>query len=459
MINKVAQSYNLFLCFLLFSCKESESVIPQTDFESFPVKATSEIKVDDFIPASECANCHPNHFDEWSHSRHAFAMNDPLFFSGWNDEQDRHPGTGERFCIQCHSPVSFVTGIYLDDVNIFEDMENLQIPKVIQEGIGCDFCHSVTRSSTTVMTPQNLAAVAEYNLYPGEGVKYGPIESPQENDFHTSEYNSLFQSSHSCLPCHNMTVNGIDAEMTFTEWEDATEFSMGGIHSCQECHMPSTIREAAINGPLRNVHSHSFVGVDLDLSGPAENSPQYAAVKDLLQDAVTLEFDTLIDSVHIGDVLSIPVIVTNKTGHSMPSGVSFAREAWLEVIVKINDSILLHSGVLSSDTSSLVLTDNNLLLFTSYLISDTLTGKITDAVSETQGIINNSLKASAQISHVYEFQLSADQMPENNNGEIVIQLRMLFRPFKPHLLQDHPILLENLPIFEMARIDTTYIIP
>ena len=37
---------------------------------------------------------------------------------------------------------------------------------------------------------------------------------------------------------------------------------------------------------------------------------------------------------------------------------------------------------------------------------------------------------------------------------------MKFRAFKPHLLRnEHPELLTNLPVFEMARIDTTYIIP
>ena len=45
-------------------------------------------------------------------------------------------------------------------------------------------------------------------------------------------------------------------------------------------------------------------------------------------------------------------------------------------------------------------------------------------------------------------------------NEFEISIRMRFRAFKPHLLrEDHPELLKNLPVFEMARIDTTYIIP
>ncbi len=223
--------------------------------------------------------------------------------------------------------------------------------------------------------------------------------------------------------------------------------------------MPLTTGKAAIGGPDREIHRHTFVGVDLDLSKPAEDSEQFEDVTDLLEGAVTLEFDTLIDSINIGDVLTIPVVVTNdKVGHSIPSGVSFAREAWLEVKVTINDSILFESGLLSSNTDTLEISDNNLLLFTSYLISDTLTGKITDLVSQTHGIIDNTLKASSKKDHSYEFQLIEDSIPVNSNGELVIQLRMLFRPFKPRLLADHDSLLVNLPIFEMASlVDTVYI--
>ena len=467
MSNYSTNSVYLFYCFIFFACQNSEQV--DTPSESFPVKSISDIGIDDFRPARECDECHPQHYEEWKHSMHAFAMKDPVFLRGWNDEQALHPEKGERFCIQCHSPVAFVTGTYLNEIYSAEEMEELGVPEVIREGIGCDFCHSVTRPSKIVETPDNLEAVAEYNLYPGEGIKFGPIEPDSAmksllsfyGSPHEVENNSLFKSSQVCLPCHDMSVRGVGAEKTFTEWELAEEFSMGNIHSCQECHMPLTTRKVVNNdeAPVRIVHRHTFVGVDLDLSKPAEDSPQFEDVTDLLEGAVTLEFDTLIDSINIGDVLTIPVVVTNdKVGHSIPSGVSFAREAWLEVKVTINDNILFESGLLSSNTDTLEISDNNLLLFTSYLISDTLTGKITDLVSQTHGIIDNTLKASSKKDHSYEFQLIEDSIPVNSNGELVIQLRMLFRPFKPRLLADHDSLLVNLPIFEMASlVDTVYI--
>ena len=49
----------------------------------------------------------------------------------------------------------------------------------------------------------------------------------------------------------------------------------------------------------------------------------------------------------------------------------------------------------------------------------------------------------------------------DNSNPIDISVRMLFRPFKPAILRNInlPELLDNLPIFEMAKIDTIYIIP
>ena len=67
--------------------------------------------------------------------------------------------------------------------------------------------------------------------------------------------------------------------MTFAEWNNIPEFSMAGIHPCQECHMPLTTRPAATNGPIREVHRHTFVGVDLDLSQSVESKADEKAMR------------------------------------------------------------------------------------------------------------------------------------------------------------------------------------
>jgi len=209
--------------------------------------------------------------------------------------------------------------------------------------------------------------------------------------------------------------------------------------------MPVVTRPAAAGGPDREVHSHTFVGVDLDFSLPSEHNPQFELVTDLLNNALTVQFgtpyDSLVSNIIAGNSLIIPVTVTSLTAHSIPSGVSFAREAWLEVLVIDNENDTLYQSGVVSDTTSLDISDPDLLLFTSYLIdsADDTTGSVTDVSS----IINNSLMAYSDRYKIYEVKI-----PTNITGEIKIHARMRFRSFRPDILRaSHKNLLENLQIF------------
>ena len=137
----------------------------------------------------------------------------------------------------------------------------------------------------------------------------------------------------------------------------------------------------------------------------------------------------------------------------MPSGTSFSREAWLEtLVIKSESQELLFSSGLIDDSSDLDLNDENLLLFTSYLLDEK--GLITNSVSKAHDIIKQMLPASPPRYHIYKF--IGDF---NSANKLEINISMRFRAFKPHLLrEDHPDLLQNLPVFEMATLqDTVYI--
>ena len=106
-----------------------------------------------------------------------------MFFSGWKSEQLKRHETGERFCIQCHSPVAYVSGIKLDKYTSVSELQNdPELSGSIKEGVTCTVCHSFTGISKTVETGYNVAAKAEYHMNPGEGIMYGPIESSAEID-------------------------------------------------------------------------------------------------------------------------------------------------------------------------------------------------------------------------------------------------------------------------------------
>ena len=64
-------------------------------------------------------------------------------------------------------------------------------------------------------------------------------------------------------------------------------------------------------------------------------------------------------------------------------------------------------------------------------------------------MINETLPALGLRYHMYEFSIPEDI----DDGIVSISVRMLFRPFRPLLIEtETPELLYNLPIFEMAAI-------
>ena len=387
---------------------------------------------------------------------HAYSMRDPVFFSGWKSEQNSHRETGERFCVQCHSPVAYVSGIKLDGYEFVSELQDdPELSMSIKEGVTCTVCHSFTGISKTVDTGYDVAAEAKYYMNPGEGIMYGPIESSvemecAEGDYcHETEYNNLFRSSEACLPCHDFKIRGVDAEITFSEWNNIPQFGMAGLVSCQECHMP--VKE---NG----YHSHEFAGVDIDLTQdiPAD-SLQYKSVKNLLQSAVELEFGGSIAEHTIkieNGVLSIPVTVESLTGHSLPSGTSFAREAWLETIVTdVDGDIIYSSGAIEGPTSNLVLSDTNLVLYTSYLLNSD--GDTTNSVTDAFDIISQMLSGLSRQVHTYKISRDFSEI-----DQLSISVRMRFRAFKPFLLEgEHSNLLARQPVFDIAQIEIIYLIP
>ena len=194
---------------------------------------SSDFNVSDFSSALECIDCHEQYYNEWSTSMHAYSMNSPIFFSYKEKNKDIHPGTGEKFCMQCHNPISYLTGTDLSMYSNVADFQNSTIDQVLKEGITCDICHTKTGLSETVHAQGNMSANAIYKMYPNNNIKFGSIQNPSPNDYHQSFYLPTYQSSQFCLPCHDLVINNIEAEPTFTEWNRIPGFSMFGGVSCQ----------------------------------------------------------------------------------------------------------------------------------------------------------------------------------------------------------------------------------
>jgi hypothetical protein len=452
----IQRIFLFFILILIISCSKNNlksNVKVDPPIKNYSLNddgslSSSEISIHDFDNSKECQSCHNQHYKEWNESMHAYSIKDPIFFSGWNKAKHDFPKTGERFCVQCHSPAAFVAGYDLKDYNSLSSLKEADIPDAILDGVSCDICHTMTSLSQTIHVKDDVAANAIFNLNPGESIKYGNIENPVQNSFHKSEYNPIFKRSELCLPCHDLTIRGVEAEITFTEWNRIPGLAMSGALSCQDCHMPQK---------ADGTHDHRFVGVDIDLSYPIGESPLHDAVHQMLESAATIEFGyygkELQDSIKSHDSLVIPLSVTSLTAHSLPSGTSFAREVWAELIIlNSKEKILYQSGVVES-FEPLNTDDPELLLFTTTFLD--ANGSPVNSITQTYDMVDNSLPAFAQRFHSYDI----DDIGEIADY-IVVKIRLLFRSFKPHLLKnDHPELLDNLPIFEISTIsDTVYAI-
>lgn len=417
------------------------------DIDSLGNVINHSFDINHFDSAQDCQACHSVHYDEWSQSMHAYTAHSPLFFSYKNNTVENHPDVGDKFCTQCHNPAAYLTNTDLSSFESVEDFQSSDLAPVIKEGISCDICHTVTGLSGTTYTPDNGSASAIYKLYPGENIKFGPLENPEQNSFHESFYLPSYKISEQCLPCHDLVVRDVEAEITFTEWDRIPGFSMFGGIACQECHMPEK---------EDGTHDHTFIGVDMDLSIPYLENPLFDKVADMLSSSAEIRFEiwnqVLPETISSLDTLSIPLTIESLTAHSIPSGTSFNREAWIEIIVKHNNEVLFSSGYLDNNTQNLDYNDNNLLIFKSYLYD--VNGNSTHSVIDVHNIDNQSLQAYSQRFKYYDF-----LVPEGIDGELNIQARMLFRPFEPEfIIEHHSEFLNNLPIFEMCKVESTVLI-
>ena len=295
---------------------------------------TSEMYIDDFQLASDCAECHQTHFEEWYRSPHANSNTNSFFKNCLNDTKNEFGDNFENFCQQCHNPIKILAS---------SNSEYLSS----HEGISCDVCHSMTRiSSGTIAHPSQLVT-SQLFINPGEGIKYGSMENPETNTYHESQFNPIFKQSQICLPCHDLRNEDVETEITFTEWNSIPEMAMSGAISCQQCHMPEK---------EDGTHEHHFVGVDVNYEFPAEEDPQYYDVLNLIQTSATLTFENnlgaLSDSILRDSVINLPIRVISNTGHHLPSGTSFNRECWISVEIRSENSngeFIYQNGVLEND--------------------------------------------------------------------------------------------------------------
>jgi len=306
-----------------------------SDPHSMPLEPT--LSGASFTSSTVCGGCHSTHYQEWQTSMHAYSMVDPVYRALVGLRQAEFDGAQDKFCLQCHSAIATRGGEIVPNF-AFEELSPIAI-----EGITCEACHKVSGMERSYNSGHILDP---------DGPIRGPIMDPAASAHHESEYSPLFESPQFCGGCHDVIeASGVPLERPYDEWLESPANPDGP--TCQTCHMPTYRGVAAFGAPERDLHRHRFIGVDLPLSptfiDPAEEAALAVEIRDLLGTAAALELRA--DSRRAGERIDLLLSIRNLiSGHNLPTGSTFLRQTWVEVVVTDAAGITLYeTGTLDAN--------------------------------------------------------------------------------------------------------------
>ena len=324
--------------------------------------------------SGECASCHKTIVEQWKHSMHAHALTSPMTVAQNNqlllqDLGEAPSPDPKQVCTNCHGPIqtAITDNPHLPMERALYDRE------LLDEGIGCSTCHQLDQEVGTAGT---MGLTRSQAFFKAGSTYFGQYDDAVGNAFHRSEASGIWKSGEPerlCVGCHDVSydtngdgkiVKGQDLVLQQVVDEFARWQKLGGTGTCLTCHMPvvdgatriadgaSIPFEQDTNAPPREMHDHSFVGVDYPIADVAKEDPQKEAREKLLREGARIKIeDALIDK----GAVSFKVRLTNVgAGHNLPTGFAFARQLWLEVVVKDGAGhTVLSSGVLDDATQDL----------------------------------------------------------------------------------------------------------
>lgn len=420
-----------------------------------------------FRDPETCRQCHPDHVAEWEGAMHAYAEQDPLFIAIDNIMQNDFDGQGGQFCTQCHT----VPGFLGNETRVFMDAQGFHqitpgLSAVAQRGVSCDVCHS----ATSLDAPFNgqLAFVPDGNVR-------GPLTDAMPTTAHGNIESDLHRTGNLCVACHNtqlpITAAPVPLEQTANEWQMYKQG--GGDKECQDCHMPSHMGQAAVDGPMRTVHSHTFVGADIALvDGFPHAADQLQLVQTMLAQSATLT-DALVQDAS-GNVTGLSATIKNLAGHALPSGVTSERRMWLEVTLKdAGGTVRYQTGMLDAngdlmdgiaEHSVTPMGDPDLWWFGAIIFNvaaDTHQKQIVVYPHRATGITTQLIDPLASATRTFQF-------PTLASGSYTLDVRLLFRIFQPYFMRAlttsvvdaiDPAIAPRVPTFVIASDTLSFIVP
>lgn len=400
-------------------------------------------KKEDFQPAEACKTCHPQHYEEWRGSMHAYSITDPVFHAMHRLAQKETEGAIGDFCIGCHAPVGTGTGEVKSSILSPEGLS-----KTALAGVSCEVCHR------SVHLEDGPPANARLVIKPGAPL-VGGLPNPQPTSAHASITNDSLKNPDFCGSCHNVVNRkGVKIEKPHEEFL-ASPYPARDT-GCLNCHMQTYTGRATPDGPLRNrLHRHDFIGVDVAVTPFPRQGYQRREVEEFLRTAARMSVSAPSQAI-AGEDFRFKVDVRNVgAGHNLPTGPSTEREMWLEVIAtSLSGKVLFKSGTLDElgdlrggHDEDHQRDDPQLALFTDRFVDKN--GDTVHFMWQAHAVEEHTIPPLETRSSGYEFRI-----PEQFSGQALkLKVRLLFRAFPPHQLRRLGIgdLTTRFPIFELGE--------
>ena len=254
------------------------------------------INPNSFTSSRVCGECHQAIHAVWQESMHSRAFSNGVFQAAYRTAKQGVNKERASLCLTCHAPTTRRTGDFV------------AANPITQEGVTCDFCHSIRGVEFEDGQPR-------VDLNVGR-TKYGPLQHAQSSVHHIVN-SRLHQRSELCAVCHEYrNEHGVVILGTYSEWK-ASPYAREG-KQCQDCHMPlipGNVVASKFDVPVRE-------GVNLhNVSGSHD--------QERVRKAVAMK---ILSAVRLGQKkVRIRISVANTgSGHSFPTGLPMHR-ALLEV--------------------------------------------------------------------------------------------------------------------------------
>ena len=384
-----------------------------TTLRDFHQPGTQPLEAGTFSSHDACYSCHGGYNaavepgQGFRGTMMAQAARDPLFYACLAVAEQDAPSSGD-LCIRCHAPLDWLGGRS-------QPTSGANISTLGRDGVTCDFCHrmvdpiykpgvSPAEDQTVLagMLPAHVPTSRSNGQYVVDANtrRRGPFTDPATpHAFVASPFHS---SSDLCATCHevsnpvfarahgskyvagpfNTPADSISSatlmplERTYSEWKNsafptgvfAPQFAGnipdGTVRSCQDCHMRDVTGQGCDYGtpPVRsNLPMHDMMGGNAWAGGviasmfpnevdAAALAAGAARAVSMLQKAATVDVRVLPQ----GDSLRATVVVTNHTGHKLPTGYPEGRRMWIHLVAKDGaGNVVYQSGVYNASTGVL----------------------------------------------------------------------------------------------------------